>query len=136
MKLIIEIPDKHYQWIKERRGRAGVITQNLYESVREGIPLDDFLKRRKEPIDESVVESYLKEENLCASCTNVSCEFQSGIKRSGCAFYMSPRLESDNCGNYVSELKGENKLTCDRNICLKNEYNNIGCEDCVVTKGE
>ena len=47
MKLIIEIPDKHYQWIKERRGRAGVITQNLYESVREGIPLDDFLKRRK-----------------------------------------------------------------------------------------
>ena len=34
------------------------------------------------------------------------------------------------------ELKGENKLTCDRNICLQNEYNNIGCEDCVVTKGE
>ena len=34
------------------------------------------------------------------------------------------------------ELKGENKLTCDRNICLKNEYNNIGCEDCVVTRGD
>ena len=33
-------------------------------------------------------------------------------------------------------LKGENKLTCDRNICLKNEYNNIGCEDCIVMKGE
>lgn len=36
----------------------------------------------------------------------------------------------------ITELKGENKLTCDRNICLKNEYSNIGCEDCVVTKGE
>lgn len=36
----------------------------------------------------------------------------------------------------ISELKGEDKLTCDRNICLRNEYNNIGCEDCVVMKGE
>ena len=25
---------------------------------------------------------------------------------------------------------------CDRNICLKNEYNNIGCEDCEVTKSQ
>lgn len=30
----------------------------------------------------------------------------------------------------------DDKLTCDRNICLKNEYNNIGCEDCVVTKND
>lgn len=37
---------------------------------------------------------------------------------------------------HITELKGKNKLTCDRNICLKNEYSNIGCEDCVVTKGE
>ena len=25
---------------------------------------------------------------------------------------------------------------CDRNICLKNEYNNVGCEDCEVTKSQ
>ena len=37
---------------------------------------------------------------------------------------------------HISKLKGENKITCDRNICLKNEYSNIGCEDCVVMKGE
>lgn len=36
----------------------------------------------------------------------------------------------------IAELKGKNNLTCERNICLKNEYSNIGCEDCVVTKGE
>ena len=36
----------------------------------------------------------------------------------------------------IAELKEKDKPTCDRNICLKNEYNNIGCEDCVVTKGE
>ena len=131
MKLIIDIPDKHYQWIKERRGRAGVITQNLYESVCEGIPLDDFLKRRKEPIDKDVLKSYLKEKNLCASCTNVSCEFQSGIKRSSCAFYMSPHLEADEyfretiknnekCKNCM--LKHEDNVCFFAYECIKNNY--------------
>ena len=39
--------------------------------------------------------------NLCSSCTNIGCEFQSGIVRTKCAFYMPPHLEPDNCGNYV-----------------------------------
>ena len=39
--------------------------------------------------------------NLCNSCTNIGCEFQSGIVRKECAFYMLPHIESDNCGNYV-----------------------------------
>ena len=39
--------------------------------------------------------------NLCDSCTNIGCEFQSGIVRTECAFYMPPHLEPDNCGNYV-----------------------------------
>lgn len=25
---------------------------------------------------------------------------------------------------------------CDRNICIKNEYNNIGCDECEVTKSQ
>ena len=41
-----------------------------------------------------------KAENLCNSCTNIACEFQSGIVRHKCDFYM-PHLEPDNCGNYV-----------------------------------
>lgn len=40
-------------------------------------------------------------DNLCNSCTNIGCEFQSGIVRTKCAFYMPPHLEPDNCGNYV-----------------------------------
>lgn len=42
-------------------------------------------------------------ENLCDSCTNKACEFQSGIQRSKCDFYIPPmlHLEPDNCGNYV-----------------------------------
>ena len=39
--------------------------------------------------------------NLCDSCSNYGCEFQSGIIRTKCAFYMPPHIESDNCGNYV-----------------------------------
>jgi len=39
--------------------------------------------------------------NLCSSCTNIGCEFQSGIVRAKCAFYMPPHIETDNCGNYI-----------------------------------
>ena len=43
----------------------------------------------------------MKFDNLCNSCTNIGCEFQSGIVRTECAFYMPPHIEPDNCGNYV-----------------------------------
>lgn len=34
--------------------------------------------------------------SLCDSCTNIGCEFQSGIVRTKCAFYIP-----DNCGNHL-----------------------------------
>ena len=40
-------------------------------------------------------------DNLCSSCTNIGCECQSGIVTTKCAFYMPPRIEPDNCGNYM-----------------------------------
>ena len=43
----------------------------------------------------------MTDKNLCNSCTNIGCEFQSGIVRTKCAFYTPPRIEPDNCGNYV-----------------------------------
>ena len=39
--------------------------------------------------------------NLCNSCANIGCQFQFGIVRTECAFYMPPHIEPDNCGNYV-----------------------------------
>lgn len=39
--------------------------------------------------------------NLCSSCTNIGCEFQSGIVRTKCAFYIPPHIDSDCCGNYI-----------------------------------
>ena len=37
---------------------------------------------------------------------------------------------------YERTTKNDLPKYCDRNICLKNEYNNIGCEDCEVTKSQ
>lgn len=52
--------------------------------------------------------------NLCSSCTNIGCEFQSGIVRTECAFYMPPHVEPDNCGNYVvQKLTAKNDLGVD-----------------------
>ena len=68
MKLIIDIPDDYVEEFKiEQKFLGDELTDNVnrYDmarySIANGIPLDDFLKQRKEPIDESVVESYLKE---------------------------------------------------------------------------
>ena len=35
-------------------------------------------------------------DNLCNSCSNIGCVFQSGIVRTECAFYMPPHIETDN----------------------------------------
>ena len=51
-----------------------------------------------------------------------------------CALSANPNEVA--CDYFYANQKSEDKLTCDRNICLNNEYNNIGCEDCVVTKGD
>lgn len=36
-------------------------------------------------------------DNLCDSCTNIGCMFQSGIVRTECAFYIPPHIEPDDC---------------------------------------
>lgn len=53
----------------------------------------------KEPTTKNVLAH-----NLCDSCTNIGCEFQSGNVRTECAFYMPPHIEPDNCGNYADHL--------------------------------
>ena len=35
----------------------------------------------------------------------------------------------------IEALKQEPKY-CDRNICIKNEYNGIGCDECEITKSQ
>ena len=40
-----------------------------------------------------------------------------------------------NCGAKMVEPQ-ESEKYCDRNICIKNEYNDIGCDECEVTKSQ
>ena len=36
----------------------------------------------------------------------------------------------------MSSVKPQEPKYCDRNICIKNEYNGIGCDECEVTKSQ
>ena len=79
----------------------------------------------------------ITDKSLCDSCTNIGCEFQSGIVRTKCAFYMPPQLEPDNCGNYVvQDSITKNDIRDNR---VKNELNRVkdelepttkNCESC------
>ena len=79
----------------------------------------------------------MTDKSLCNSCTNIGCEFQSGIVRMKCAFYMPPQLEPDNCGNYVvQDSTTKNDIRDNR---VKNELNRVkdelepttkNCESC------
>lgn len=52
--------------------------------------------------------------------------------------------EQEYCRGYEDGRKVERELRddqsevhyCDRDICLKNDYNGIGCRDCEVTKSQ
>ena len=66
--------------------------------------LDDGDDCCRKLFEESMQEPTTKNDsahNLCDSCINYKCEFQSGIVRPKCAFYMPPQLEPDNCGKSV-----------------------------------
>ena len=43
--------------------------------------------------DGGMIAMGMTDKSLCDSCTNIGCEFQSGIVRTECAFYMPPQLE-------------------------------------------
>ena len=51
------------------------------------------------------------------------------------------QMELENSYRYVKSLPSVNPQEiepkyCDRNICIKNEYNGIGCDECEVTKSQ
>ena len=87
--------------------------------------------------DGGMIAMGMTDKSLCDSCTNIGCEFQSGIVRTECAFYMPPQLELDNCGNYVvQDSTTKNNIRDNR---VKNELNRVkdelesttkNCESC------
>lgn len=87
---------------------------SLSKEVQEAVEIcADYIKTTKNDLAH----------NLCKSCKNIGCEFQSGIVRTECAFYMLPHIEPDNCGNYVAQDSTTKKVIRDNR--LKNELNGV-----------
>ena len=61
----------------------------------------------------------------------INCWIGSGEYR----YAMSERFLLDRIKQLPSVTLQEPKY-CDRNICIKNEYNGIGCDECEVTKSQ
>ena len=74
------------------------------------LTIKDLETLEQEPCEDVISK---KANNLCNSCTNVRCEFQSGIVRTECAFYMPPHMQPDSCGNYVIQESTKNDLGVD-----------------------
>ena len=56
-----------------------------------------------------------------------------------CPMYVDKDTEYEAHKVLISALSQEpkaDKPMCDRNICLNNEYNGIGCDECIVNKAE
>ena len=65
--------------------------------------------------------SYFKDAFICSACNT-------GGNRVYKDFKYCP-----NCGAKMIEPQ-ENEIYCERHLCVSNEYNGIGCDECEVTK--
>lgn len=47
-------------------------------------------------------------------------------------------LEQESCGDAIirQTVNPQEQIYCDRNICIRNEYSDIGCDECEVTKSQ
>lgn len=105
-----------------------------------GITGNKDLKIPEDIAKEYGIEQDDTSDNLCDSCSNYGCEFQSGIIRTKCAFYMPPHIEPDNCGNYVVQPTYEARLKADTVVILDKirseveRYNSIVDDD--IYEGE
>jgi len=85
-----------------------------FTEFTKGITGNKDLKIPEDIAKEYGIEQDNTSDNLCDSCSNHGCEFQSGIVRTKCAFYMPPHIEPDNCGNYVVQPTYEARLKAER----------------------
>ena len=99
-------------------------------TINQWIPCTDRLPNVGEPVLFSVDGLYVTEG--CLMWDGDWCQFIGGVTRGKNMVDAWCPLPDP----YVEEIVEKEKLYCDRNICLLNEYNNIGCEDCKVNKGE
>lgn len=134
-KLCIDFPNMRYI-ISEHR----VITTI---GIAASFDLDWWNAEYKESTTPNDCETCIHNKGVL-ECDMYGCKYEptakNGISNKSIIYKAKESKEIQKDLDKLSELnksttKNEVKY-CDRNICLKNEYNNIGCEDCEVTKSQ
>lgn len=101
-KLIIDISEKDLKEFNSEIVSLATIDK-IIKKINNGVLLEDFLKRRKEPIDKNVVDSYLKENK---NITLTDKQFDTAKMLSTKNEFTDELIENFNCGEFFKE---ENK---------------------------
>ena len=157
MKLIIDIPEEDYNniepFLNDETINGGFNLFKALNIIKKGIPLEQKscdMKQRveKEYLYESLCED-LKKANAEIKRLSEPCD--DAISRLDALKEMQTyyddcaqtseytRLGFETAIDVVKSLPPINPQEpkyCDRNICVSNEYNGIGCNECEVTKSQ
>ncbi len=118
IKLVIEISKQEYEEIKCSED-CGLHT--LTRAIAKGIPLENI---REEIGSEGAYWNEIRGET----------DYVKGI--SYAIDVIDKYLKGDDVKPIFVDVAESDPKYCDRNICTRNEYNGISCDECVVNKAE
>lgn len=129
----------------EGKWKADTPLYKVYEDMRDACDmsikaLTELPKRRKEAkrwrvkAHQIAGESY--ENGYLAGQKNIAERFE-GLIKSGISTDTPDDIEYViGLLNELSSANPQDPKYCDRNICVSNEYNGIGCDECEITKSQ
>lgn len=99
-----------------------ILCRGLKCSVNEALNIA-IKALEQEPCDDAISRQAVFEQ--------INCWIGSGEYRyTNATHYLTERVK------HISPVNTQEPKYCDRNICIKNEYNGIGCNECEVTKSQ
>ena len=126
--IIMDIANKIKEEIHKKAKRINMCTRYSTPQVRESLALLTIDK---------CIEEYtgvpMRNTNTFTICNNC-------IHYNVCGEENARDPAITYCADYLSveDIKNNtiksNTIECDRNICISNEYNGIGCDECEITK--
>lgn len=95
----------------------------------------DFLDAEQEPCELLIIKSdiFLHQDDRKKWVESIKREREKGVII--LPPYFEPLLVPNDI-EIIIEQEPTEKSMCDRNICISNEYNGIGCDECIVNKAE
>lgn len=129
MQIVIDIPEERYKQIQEEQW----LPNRLYfeKAIANGTPLPkghgDLISRQK-VIDK--IRRLIEVERLQGTD-------EMGYGRERVNAYENMLWEVQEECLHPTIIKAESeKQCCDRNVCIQNEYNGIGCDECICGSTE